>query len=160
MPRQVNLARVDRRPEPANWGDDDDMTLAEYIAVFWPEGPLTINTLRTAIKRGDLTAAWVRGLWFVTPAQVRALFQPKARTPCHAAPKAPASTFAPPAQGAGPTPSGSSVTDRLKSAQAALNTSAAGLMAQSRRSPPTSPPSGRRRPNAQVIRPAFTSPKS
>jgi hypothetical protein len=89
MSRRSPLARVDRRPQPEQWSDDDDMTLQEYIAVFYPDGPLTVASLRTEIAKGRLTPSEVAGKFFITPAAVRALL--KAPT-CPAKPKAPAST--------------------------------------------------------------------
>ena len=122
MSRPNALARVERMPTPAHWSDDDPMTLAEAVAVFWPYGPLTIASLRTEIGNGRLTPAHVAGKHFVTPAQIRALFQPEAPA-CPAGQKAPASisvldvsTRAPENRSR---TSGTSATDRASLARAA-----------------------------------------
>ena len=141
MPRSA-LARVERRPSPADWADDASMTLAEAAAVFGSDYPLTVSTLRTEIRRGRLTYAEVAGTFFVTPAAIRALFQP-----CLAKPKAPASTYAPPGPIGRPKPSGSSETERAKSARAALRLA---LQTPSAGSPTTSPASTSRRGPAPV----------
>lgn len=49
-------------------GDDDRLlTLAQAIEIFYPDGPLTIASLRTEIKKGGLTAERIAGKIFVTP---------------------------------------------------------------------------------------------
>jgi hypothetical protein len=50
------------------------MMLAEAVEVFWPEGPLTIASLRTEIRKGRLTSARVAGRLFVTPADLKRMF--------------------------------------------------------------------------------------
>jgi hypothetical protein len=53
------------RPDPLARGeigharrlqDNELMTLVEAAAVFWPEGPLKVRSLRTEIANGSLTA--------------------------------------------------------------------------------------------------------
>jgi hypothetical protein len=122
------------------------MLLDEYIAVFYPHGPLTTNSLRTEIRKGTLTPAQVAGKFYITPAKVRAMFK---AAECPVKPKAPGSTFdraalSPAPESAG-SPSGSSVMDRLRSARAVIETS---LTPQGETSPPTSRRNGRR---SQVI---------
>ncbi len=46
------LARVQQRPEPCQWGEDEVLTLAEAAALFFPQGPLTLASLRTAVAKG------------------------------------------------------------------------------------------------------------
>src|SRR5258706_101537 len=48
------LARAKARPDPAQWGEDEVMTLVEAAAVFFPEGPLTLSSLRGAAAAGTL----------------------------------------------------------------------------------------------------------
>ncbi len=55
------------------------MTLAEAIAVFYPDGPLTVSTLRAETRKGRLTPAVVGNTHFITPAQPRALLVPKVK---------------------------------------------------------------------------------
>ena len=51
MPRRDPLGRARKRPRPEEWRDDELMTLVEAVVVFWPDGPLTVRSLRTEIKR-------------------------------------------------------------------------------------------------------------
>ncbi len=71
MPRRDPLARVRIRSRPEEWGDEDLMTLVEAAAVFWPDGPLTVRSLRTEIAAGSLTAERIAGKDLVTPAALR-----------------------------------------------------------------------------------------
>ncbi len=68
------------------------MTLNEAVAVFYPSAPLTMSSLRTEIARGRLPAAKIAGRWFVTPANLRALFEPRL-LPCPESQKDPAFTL-------------------------------------------------------------------
>jgi hypothetical protein len=51
--------RVAARPDPQAWGTDELMTLAEAAALFWPLGPLTARSLRTAVDDGMLPVVMV-----------------------------------------------------------------------------------------------------
>lgn len=53
--------RVALRPEPAQWSDTELMTLEEDAALFWPLGPLTTTSLRTAVRDGKLEIAEIAG---------------------------------------------------------------------------------------------------
>jgi hypothetical protein len=55
------LARAKARPDPAQWGEDEAMTLVEAAAVFFPHGPLTLSSLRRAAAAGTLEIAKVAG---------------------------------------------------------------------------------------------------
>ncbi|MNE36046.1 hypothetical protein D3C80_1298410 [compost metagenome] len=162
MTRLAPLARLERRPKPADWPEDEPMTLKEIIAVFYPDGPLTVATLRTAIANHRLTPSVVAGKHFITPAQLRALFKPH---PCPDAPKARASTSAKGAstvaQASGSPTSTSSAMDRRNAALAAARRA---LQTQSASLPTTSPRSGPRKPpptraSAQVIQLQSSSPR-
>jgi hypothetical protein len=48
------LARAKARPDPAQWVDEEVMTLVEAAAVFFPQGPLTLSSLRRAAAAGLL----------------------------------------------------------------------------------------------------------
>lgn len=63
------------------------MRLDEFVAVFGIELPVSVPLLRGEIAKGNLPAKKVAGKLFITPSQVRELFQP-----CRPDPKAPAST--------------------------------------------------------------------
>jgi hypothetical protein len=47
------------------------MTLVEAVAVFWPDGPLTVRSLRTEIAKASLTAERIAGKDLVTPADLK-----------------------------------------------------------------------------------------
>jgi hypothetical protein len=84
-------ARVMARPSPDRWREDELMTLPEAVALFWPNGPLTVTSLRTAGHEGSLEITAVAGKFFVTPAAIRAMGRsvvPKP-APCPPAPTAP-----------------------------------------------------------------------
>ena len=49
------------------WAEDDLMTLWEAVAVFWPDGPLTVASLRTEIRFGNLICERIAGKMLVTP---------------------------------------------------------------------------------------------
>jgi hypothetical protein len=54
-------ARIALRPDPAQWRDDELMTLHEAAVLFWPMGPLTTASLRTAVRDGKLEVAEIAG---------------------------------------------------------------------------------------------------
>lgn len=64
-------ARIAARPNPMEWSDDELLTLPEAAALFWPDGPITTNTLRTAGRDGTLTITKVAGKFFTTPMAIR-----------------------------------------------------------------------------------------
>lgn len=47
-------ARVAARPRPDQWAAGELLTLVEAAALFWPDRLLTVSTLRSAAKRGEL----------------------------------------------------------------------------------------------------------
>jgi hypothetical protein len=141
--RRDPLARCRARPAPDDWGDDESMTLVEAVTVFFAEGPLTVSSLRTEIANGRLATAKVSGRYFVTPANLKALFEPRT-LPCPESQKAPAFTFARPGQTGGRKPSMSSEMVERKSAQAAARMT---LKALKKRSGNTSGQSADQRPN-------------
>ena len=131
--------RVRERPNPADWEPDAPMRLEEAVVVFGRQLPISVAMLRTEIRKGRLTPAYVAGKFFVTPTQLKDLFKP-----CPVAPKAPVSTYArdaSPGPALGSQTPGSSATERMKSAQAATLMACQQL---SGRSPNTSPASGGR----------------
>lgn len=46
--------RVKLRPNPEDWGARDLITLREAVRIFWPNGPFTIRSLRTAVGQNAL----------------------------------------------------------------------------------------------------------
>jgi hypothetical protein len=73
------LARAKARPDPAQWGEDEVMTLVEAAAVFFPQGPLTLSSLRRAANAGTLEIAKVVGKDLTTPRAIRKLVKPSCR---------------------------------------------------------------------------------
>ena len=65
--------RVAERPRVENWLPDELLTLPEAVALFWPSGPLTLTSLRTAGHEGSLEITVVAGKHFVTPAAIRSM---------------------------------------------------------------------------------------
>lgn len=55
--------RVASRPNPAQWADDELLTLIEAASLFWPAGPLTTASLRNAIRNNHVAIA---GKFFTT----------------------------------------------------------------------------------------------
>jgi ATP-dependent Zn protease len=51
------LQRIDQRPHPDQWSDDELLSLPEAAALFWPDGPLTTASLHTAPRDGQLAVA-------------------------------------------------------------------------------------------------------
>lgn len=54
-------ARVALRPDPSAWSDDELMSLQEAASLFWPMGPLTTTSLRTAVRHQKLEVAEIAG---------------------------------------------------------------------------------------------------
>ncbi len=58
------------------------LTLPEAAALFWPAGPISTNTLRTAARDGTLAITKVAGKFFTTPLAIRRMGQDQAgKTP-------------------------------------------------------------------------------
>src|ERR1700687_6147460 len=62
--------RVLERQDPSQWGDNELMNFREAAALFWPSGPLTVHSLRTAHRAGQLGAAVIAGKIFTTKAAI------------------------------------------------------------------------------------------
>ena len=75
MSHRDPLGGARKRPLPEEWRDDELMTLVEAVAVFWPDGPLTVRSLRTEISRGSLTAERIAGKDLVTPTALKEMRQ-------------------------------------------------------------------------------------
>ena len=76
MPMDRRLARIHERPSPQDWGCDELLTLPEAVALLWPSGPLTVKTLRTAARDGDLRLVVLARKHFVTRRALAAMCQP------------------------------------------------------------------------------------
>lgn len=91
---------------------DDPVPLSEAVRLFFPHGGATVSSLRTEARKGRLALERIAGKDFVT---LRAIQDMRAK--CRTVASQPASISG--KEGAGPTP-GSSSTERMKQAQAAL----------------------------------------
>ncbi|OSI65049.1 hypothetical protein BSZ21_21965 [Bradyrhizobium canariense] len=65
--------RVAARPDPADWAEDELMTLAEAADLMWPSGPLTASSLRTAYRAGELEVVMIARKLLVTKAGLAAM---------------------------------------------------------------------------------------
>jgi len=82
--------RIARRPDARQWSSDELLTLHEAVALLWPTGPVTVSSLRTAIRHGDLGHARIAGKIFTTPAALAELAACVKRQPDKPAAAAPA----------------------------------------------------------------------
>lgn len=80
-PPRHPLIRVHLRPALAQWEGDEGITLAEAVALFFPDGPLTIKSLRAAAKKGQLAVKRIAGRDFTTPDAMREMLKPHLRVP-------------------------------------------------------------------------------
>lgn len=71
--RRKTPERVARRPDPAQWGEDELMGLHEAVALMFAAGPLTVSSLRTAIGRGELAHARIANRIYTTLAALSAM---------------------------------------------------------------------------------------
>lgn len=69
--------RVAERPRVGDWDMDELMTLAEAVRLHWPKGPLTVPSLRNAIRQGALPVCVVAGKHFLTRRGLLSLSQGK-----------------------------------------------------------------------------------
>lgn len=71
------LRRLVARPAIDQWADDEIVTLEEARALFFPHGPLTVKSLRSAVRLGQLASASIAGRLYTTPSAVRSLLKPQ-----------------------------------------------------------------------------------
>jgi hypothetical protein len=74
------LRRIAARSDPATWGEDELLTLAEAAALFWPDGPLTVTSLRTAVRDGQLRVAPIAGKFLTSKRAVMEMSVSQMRT--------------------------------------------------------------------------------
>ncbi len=83
------LRRLVDRPAVDQWAEDEILSLEEARALFFPRGPLTVKSLRSAVRLGQLASASIAGRVYTTPSAVRSLLEPRlrpdARGPCASA---------------------------------------------------------------------------
>lgn len=65
--------RVIQRCDPGLWTDFELMDLREAAALFFPEKLLTVNSLRTAIRDGQLAVVMIAGKYLTNKAAVTAM---------------------------------------------------------------------------------------
>lgn len=70
QPRSAVPHRVAKRPTPDEWQVDELLTLPEAAALFWPDGPLTTTSLRTAVRDRQLEVAIIAGKFLTTKAAI------------------------------------------------------------------------------------------
>ncbi len=75
------LERLEARPGPDEWDDDELVTLAEAVELFFPRGPLTIGGLRSAIGRHELPSVNICNRIYTTPGALRRLTRPVVDAP-------------------------------------------------------------------------------
>ena len=73
------LRRLVGRPAVYQWADDEIVTLEEARALFFPNGPLTVKSLRSAVRLGQLASDSIAGRLYTTPSAVRSLLEPQLR---------------------------------------------------------------------------------
>jgi hypothetical protein len=78
--RRETRKRVERRPDPAQWSEDELLALHEAVALLWPHGPVTVSSLRTAIASGELAHARIAGRLYTTRAALAAMAACERRT--------------------------------------------------------------------------------
>jgi hypothetical protein len=71
------LRRLRERPRVGQWADDELLSLEEACSLFFPHGPLTVKSLRSAIRLGQLASASIAGRLYTSPSAVRALLKPQ-----------------------------------------------------------------------------------
>ncbi|MFQ3451789.1 hypothetical protein PMN64_00470 [Bradyrhizobium sp. UFLA01-814] len=71
--------RVLARPDPGSWGPDELLTLSEAAYLFWPNGPITTATLRTAVRKEELSVAEIASKFFTTRRSIEATSVPAIR---------------------------------------------------------------------------------
>lgn len=69
-PRRLPL-RVEKRPAQDQWTDEELMTLDEAANLLWPDGPLTSNSLRTAVRNHELQIVKIAGKILTCKAALR-----------------------------------------------------------------------------------------
>jgi hypothetical protein len=65
VPRRVLV-----RPHPSQWDERELMNFVEAAALFWPDGPLTVHSLRTAHRSGQLGVVVIAGKFLTTKAAI------------------------------------------------------------------------------------------
>jgi hypothetical protein len=75
-------ARIAARPSPDQWGADELLTLNEAAKLFWPSGPLTTRSLRTAAETGRLPVVVVARKMLTTKRAIEEMSRCEKRPRC------------------------------------------------------------------------------
>jgi hypothetical protein len=73
--------RVEKRPSPDQWDDDELLTFDEAASRLWPDGPLTATSLRTAARNALLDVAEIAGKILTTKAALKRMSSCRPRIP-------------------------------------------------------------------------------
>lgn len=65
--------RIRMKPRPEVWGEDELLSLTEAVALYWPDGPISVCSLRHMIHAGQLKVSVIGRRHLVTPRALRAL---------------------------------------------------------------------------------------
>jgi hypothetical protein len=71
--------RVLQRPHVTDWEPDELLTLPEAAFLYWPEGPITTATLRTAVRKRELGVTVIASRFFTTRRAIEAMSVPAIR---------------------------------------------------------------------------------
>lgn len=74
--------RILSRPNPADWVDDELMSFPEAASLFWPDGPLSVTSLRTAHRNGQLAVAEIAGKFLTTKRSIEEMTKACLRLRC------------------------------------------------------------------------------
>jgi hypothetical protein len=73
MNEKRRCRRVAERPDPQMWDWDELLTLPEAAELLFPNGPLTVSSLRGEVRTGRLLISVVANKHFTTRRQMRRL---------------------------------------------------------------------------------------
>lgn len=145
------MGRSVHMPERERISPDTPLRLDVAAAMEFPDGSISVKSLRREAGRGNLEIIRIAGKDFTTVAAIKRMIEK-----CRASPKAPDSGFNPPATpktaGSRKTQSGLSEMANSSEARDALRKTVEGLKG---RLQSTSSPDPKRRARATVIRPQF-----
>ncbi|MET4278544.1 MULTISPECIES: hypothetical protein [unclassified Bradyrhizobium] len=71
--------RIAAKPDASTWGDEDLMTLAEIVALLYPEGPISESFLRTSYRKGLLEVVLLNRKLLTCKRSVREMFERASR---------------------------------------------------------------------------------
>ncbi|UEM13229.1 hypothetical protein J4G43_002420 [Bradyrhizobium barranii subsp. barranii] len=69
--RSRGRRRPELRRDPSDLGETELISFREAVEIFWPNGPLSVSSLRTAERDGLLAVAFIAGRLYTTKAALR-----------------------------------------------------------------------------------------